>query len=160
MLRVNITVLAFSSGARQSYHATRPSLIRQSPRESGPSSRLFLWIKKCSSQTMNGNTSLRAANITYFEDGERNCLSSTLTGTRTRREFTFARLAAIRCSIRTKYDSGTGWPSGNREGQRGEDQRGSELGSELTIDTPNASKSLSFRNQSRRNCGQSLTIYI
>src|SRR6266550_3896645 len=141
MLRVNITVLAFSSGARQSYHATRPSLIRQSPRESGPSSRLFLWIKKCSSQTMNGNTSLRAANITYFEDGERNCISSTLTGTRTRREFTFARLAAIRCSIRTqnmirKLD---GRVFGNRlRGQRG---------SELTIDTPNASKSLSFRNQ-------------
>src|SRR6266496_5248211 len=51
---------------------------------------------------MNGNTSLRAASITYFEEGERNCLSSTLTGTRTRREFTFARLAAIRCSVRTQ----------------------------------------------------------
>src|SRR6266487_1079922 len=49
---------------------------------------------------MNGNTSLRAASITYFEDGERNCLSPTLTGTRTKREFTFARLAAIRCSVR------------------------------------------------------------
>src|SRR6266516_1917682 len=51
---------------------------------------------------MNGNTSRRAASITYFEDGERNCLSPTLTGTRTRREFTFARLAAIRCSVRTQ----------------------------------------------------------
>src|SRR6266571_7259610 len=51
---------------------------------------------------MNGNTSLRAASITSFEDGERNCLSPTLTGTRTRREFTFARLAAIHCSVRTQ----------------------------------------------------------
>src|SRR6266516_6599262 len=51
---------------------------------------------------MNGNISCRAASITYFEDGERNCLSPTLTGTRTRREFTFARLAAIHCSVRTQ----------------------------------------------------------
>src|SRR6266480_3659077 len=48
---------------------------------------------------MNGNASYRFASITYFEDGERNCLSPTLTGTRTRREFTFARLAAICCSV-------------------------------------------------------------
>src|SRR6266581_6909164 len=51
---------------------------------------------------MNGNTTWRAASITYFEDAERNCLSPTLTGTRTRREVTFARLAAIRCSVRTQ----------------------------------------------------------
>jgi len=58
-----------------------------------------------------------------------------------------------------KYDSGTGWPSFWQPIEGSEGVRGSE-GSELTIDTPNASKSLSFRNQSRRNCGQSLTIYI
>src|SRR6266480_4259685 len=49
---------------------------------------------------MNGNTSSPAVSITYFEDGERNCLSPTLTGTRTRTEFTFARHAAIHCSVR------------------------------------------------------------
>src|SRR5439155_24888693 len=51
---------------------------------------------------MSGNTSLRLGSITYFEDGERNYRSPTLTGTRTKREFTFARLAAIRCSVRTQ----------------------------------------------------------
>src|SRR6266550_7151913 len=49
---------------------------------------------------MNGNTSSPAVSITYFEDGERNCLSPTLTGRRMKREFTFARLAAIHCSAR------------------------------------------------------------
>src|SRR5436305_4465021 len=49
---------------------------------------------------MNGNTSGRAASITYFEDEERNCLSPMPIGIRTKREFTFARLAAIHCSAR------------------------------------------------------------
>src|SRR6266513_31836 len=70
---------------------------------------------------MNGNTSSPAVSITYFEDGERNCLSPTLTGTRTRTEFTFARLAAIHCSVRTQ--NMTREPDGRVFGNRLEEMR-------------------------------------